>query len=156
LLKKNPLLEVLQIPSGKHFTFPMRSDTKPYDNNDVRLALKYAIDREQLVNKVLRGAGRVANDHPIPNNYRFHNPNLAQRKYDPDKAKYQLKKAGLEGHTFNLHSSEGCYDGAVDAAILYSESAAKAGINIKVVREPADGYWAGVWMQKSWTASYWK
>lgn len=155
LLAKSPNLEVLKIPSGKHFTFPMRADTKPFDNNDVRLALKYAIDREQIVNTVLKGAGRVANDHPIPTTYRFYNPNLPQRKYDPDKAKFHLKKAGLEGHTFQLHTSNGCYDGAVDAAILYSESAAKAGVKIKVVREPSDGYWANVWMQVPWSVSYW-
>ena len=34
-------------------------------------------------------------------------------------------------------------------------SAAKAGINIKPVREPNDGYWSDVWMKKPFCAVYW-
>ncbi|MFQ5436257.1 MAG: peptide ABC transporter substrate-binding protein, partial [Anaerolineae bacterium] len=35
------------------------------------------------------------------------------------------------------------------------ESAAKAGIKIKVVREPDDGYWENVWIKKEWVQCYW-
>ena len=155
LLKRSPGIEVLQITCFKHYSFPMFTDMKPYDNNDVRLALKYAVDREQMVNIILRGAGVVGNDHPIAPIQRFHASKLPQRKFDPDKAKYHIKKAGAEGYTFRLHTSNGAFDGAVDAAVLYKESAAKAGINIEVVREPADGYWSNVWLKKPWCACYW-
>ena len=33
-------------------------------------------------------------------------------------------------------------------AVLFKEHAAKAGIEINVVREPDDGYWANVWLKK--------
>ena len=39
--------------------------------------------------------------------------------------------------------------------MLYKESAAKAGIKIEVVREPADGYWSNVWMKKPWCYTNW-
>ena len=39
--------------------------------------------------------------------------------------------------------------------MLYKEHASKAGIDIEVVREPADGYWSNVWMVKPWSMSYW-
>ena len=39
--------------------------------------------------------------------------------------------------------------------MLYKEHAAKAGIDINVVREPNDGYWSNVWMQKPWCMCYW-
>jgi peptide/nickel transport system substrate-binding protein len=39
--------------------------------------------------------------------------------------------------------------------MLYQETAKKAGINIKVVREPSDGYWNNVWTKKPWSACYW-
>jgi len=155
LLRKSPGVEVLQITGFKHFTFPMHMDIKPYDNNDVRMALKLACDREQMVDKILRGCGTVGNDHPIAPIMRFHASKLPQRKFDPDKAKYHIKKAGYQGHTFNLHTSNGAFDGAVDAAVIYKEGAAKAGINIEVVREPADGYWSNVWLKKPWCACYW-
>ena len=43
----------------------------------------------------------------------------------------------------------------MDAAVLMKEHAAKAGIEINVVREPDDGYWSNVWMKKPWCMCYW-
>jgi peptide/nickel transport system substrate-binding protein len=56
-------------------------------------------------------------------------------------------------HTFELHACE--LDEFTDKAILYSEQAKKAGINIKVVNHPADGYWDTVWLKEPWTMCYW-
>jgi peptide/nickel transport system substrate-binding protein len=39
--------------------------------------------------------------------------------------------------------------------VLIQESAAQAGIKIKVVREPDDGYWESVWIKKEWCQCYW-
>jgi peptide/nickel transport system substrate-binding protein len=36
----------------------------------------------------------------------------------------------------------------VDAALLFKEHAAKAGIHVNVVRAPNDGYWTNVWLKK--------
>ncbi|NIP90214.1 MAG: peptide ABC transporter substrate-binding protein, partial [Gammaproteobacteria bacterium] len=47
LLKRNKDIEVTQITGTQHYTMAMHTDVAPYDNNDVRLALKYGIDREQ-------------------------------------------------------------------------------------------------------------
>lgn len=155
LLERNSELAVQNIEGWKHFTLPMLTDTPPYDNNEVRLALKWAIDRQQLVDTVLRGYGRVGNDHPIAAINRYHNPDLPQREFDPDKAKFHMKKSGLAGQAFELHISDAAFNGAVDAAVLYQESAAKAGINIQPIREPADGYWSRVWMNLPWCGSFW-
>ncbi|MEE9147328.1 MAG: ABC transporter substrate-binding protein [Candidatus Tectomicrobia bacterium] len=155
LLEKVPGLQVIKSNGTKHYTIPMMSTVAPYDNNDVRLALKYAIDRAQLVKTVLRGYGTIGNDHPIGQNQRFYAAQVPQREYDPDKAKYHMRQAGLQGHTFKLHVSNAAFGGAVDAAVLYKEHASKAGIQIEVVQEPADGYWSNVWMKKPWTFSFW-
>ena len=45
--------------------------------------------------------------------------------------------------------------GAVDTAVLFKEQAAKAGIDINIVREPDDGYWTDVWLKKPFVGSYW-
>ena len=148
LLERMPKVVGINVTGTTHYTIPMLTDTKPFDNNDVRLAMKYAIDREQMVKQVLRGYGSVGNDTPIAPMQRYFNKDLPQRKFDPDKAKFHLKKAGLEGRTFQLHTSDAAYPGAVDTAVLYKEQAAKAGINIDIVREPTDGYWSNVWMKK--------
>jgi peptide/nickel transport system substrate-binding protein len=133
----------------------MRTDTPPFDNNEVRQALKYAVDREALLQSVLRGHGVLGNDHPIGRSNRYHADELEQRTYDPDKAKFHLKNAGLSSLKVDLSAADAAFAGAVDAAVLYKEHAAKPGIEINVVREPNDGYWSNVWLKKPWCAVYW-
>ncbi|MCH8000057.1 MAG: ABC transporter substrate-binding protein [Proteobacteria bacterium] len=155
LLKRRKGIKVEETSGTAHYTFAMRTDTPPFDNNDVRLALKYALDREALLKSVLRGHGVVGNDHPIGRSNRYHAGDLPQRTYDPDKAKFHLKKAGVSNLTVDLSAADAAFAGAVDAAVLYKEHAKKAGIEINVVREPNDGYWSDVWMKKAWCAVYW-
>ena len=155
LLARSPGVQVIETTGTKHYTIPMRTDQAPFDDNDARLAMKYAIDRDQLLKAILSGHGQLGNDHPISPSNRFYASELPQRKYDPEKAKFHLKKAGLLDHTFKLHTAEAAYSGAIDTAVLYKEHAAKAGIKIEVVREPDDGYWSEVWMKKNWCFSYW-
>lgn len=155
LLKRNRGIRIEETSGTQHYTFAMRTDTKPFTSNNVRLALKYAIDREALVETILRGHGVVGNDHPIGRSNRFYASELEQRVYDPDKAKFYLKKAGVSRLEVDLSAADAAFPGAVDAAVLYKEHAAKAGIVINVIREPNDGYWSNVWMKKPWCAVYW-
>jgi peptide/nickel transport system substrate-binding protein len=121
---------------------------------DLRLAVKYAVDRDALVQKVLQGYGKVANDHPVPDTDPLFSPDLAQRAFDPDKAKFHLKKSGYDGKIV-LTVSDGAFAGAVQAGEIIQDSAAKAGIDIALDRAPADGYWDNVWMKVPFCASYW-
>ena len=155
LLKKMPGIQVYNVTGTHFYSFPMLCDVSPYNKNDVRLALKYAIDRGEMVNKILSGFGALGNDHPIAPILRFHASELPQREYDPDKARFHMKKAGLESYTFNLSAADAAFPGAVDAAVLYKEHAAKAGIKIEVVREASDGYWSNVWINRPWCAGGW-
>ena len=153
LLDKLPGIHALKATGTFHNTIPMMVDKAPYDNNDVRLGLKYAIDREQLVKIVLNGYGTIGNDHPIAPITKFHNKELPQRQFDPDKARFHLKKAGMLGHTFELHAT--ALGNFTDTAVLYSEQAKKAGVKIKVINHPADGYWDSVWLKEPWCMCYW-
>ena len=155
LLAQREGINIVETSGTQHFTFAMRCDTPPFDNVHVRLALKHAIDRDAIVRTILRGHGTLGNDHPISRSNRYHADNLEQRAYDPDKAMHHLKQAGMEGLSIDLSAADAAFAGAVDAAVLYKEHAAKAGININVVREPDDGYWSNVWMQKPYCAVYW-
>jgi peptide/nickel transport system substrate-binding protein len=155
LLERNTEVSVKETSGTAHYTIPMLTDTPPYDNNDLRLAIKYACDREAMVKTILRGHGAVGNDHPIGRSNQYHAGDLEQRSYDIDKAKFHLKKAGYDSINLELHASDAAFGGAVDAAILLKEHAAPAGIDISVIREPADGYWADHWMKTPWIMSYW-
>jgi len=155
LLDRKPGLSVLQVAGTKHYTYPMDVRQAPFDNNDVRMALKLGIDREGFVKTVLRGYGSLGNDHPIATSQNYHASNLEQRKYDPEKAKWHLKKAGYDGLDVEMSASDAAFAGAVDATQLYAESLKKAGINLTVKRASADGYWSNTWMKVPWSASYW-
>lgn len=155
LMKRMKGIEILEQKGFQHYSFAMQCNQAPYNNKDIRQALKYGIDREQMLKTILRGYGTIGNDHPISPANRFYAKDLEQRQYDPDKAKFHLKKSGLGVTAFDFHTADAAFEGAVDAGILYKEQAAKAGITINVVREPNDGYWSNVWMKKPFCAVYW-
>ena len=152
LLSRQPGIVVSGVGGTRHFPMPMLKSLSPFDNKDVQMTLKFGIDREEWVKKILKGHGYVGNDHPVGRNQRHFASALEQRTYDPDKAKHHLKKAGLDSLMVPLTAAE-VYSGAVDGAILYQEHARHAGITIDVQRLPADGYWSEVPLNKPWHLS---
>jgi len=154
LLKQAPNVEILRTSGRSFYAFIMHCNAAPFDNNDLRLALKYAIDREAMVQKILGGYGKVGNDFPINETYALFPEGIEQRAYDPDKAAFHYKKSGHDGPVL-LRTSDVAFPGAVDAAVLFQESARKAGIEIEVKREPGDGYWSNVWNVQPFSAVFW-
>ncbi|MEH6578377.1 MAG: ABC transporter substrate-binding protein [Amphritea sp.] len=154
LLARMPKINIENTSGRGHYTFIMHCDKAPFDNNHLRLALKDAIDREEMVKRILHGYGSVGNDFPINQAYDLFPSEIEQRVYDPDKAAHHYKKSGHSGPVV-LRVSDAAFSGAVDAAVLYQQQAAKAGIKIEVKREPSDGYWSNVWNAKPFCASYW-
>lgn len=155
LLKRDPNLWIVNVAGTQHYTAPMITTNAPFDNNDVRLALKYAANRQEMVDKILFGNGLPGNDNPITPANRYFDPTIAQRDFDPDRARFHLKRAGMDGLKVRLSAADAAFGGAVDTAVLYSESAKKCGIDIEVVREPNDGYWSNVWLRKDWCMCFW-
>jgi len=157
LLKANPNTEIFEVTGNQHFSFPMLSKTAPFDDNNIRLALKHSLDREAMLQTILRGHGYIGNDHPIGKSNRYFAAELEQKSYDPDKARHYLKKAGRTNLEVDLSAADAAFGGAVDAAVLFKEHAAAAGITINVVREPNDGYWSNIWNtdNRKWCMCYW-
>ena len=155
LLERVPNINVNSVEGWQHYSIPMRTDMAPFNDFNVRNALKFALDRQVMVDTILHGHGSVGNDHPVASVNPYYNAELPQRSYDPEKAKWHLKQAGLSSLKVDLSSADAAFGGAVDAATLYREQAMKAGIDINIVREPNDGYWSDVWLKKAWCFSYW-
>jgi peptide/nickel transport system substrate-binding protein len=133
----------------------MHADTAPFDNNELRMALKHAINRTDMVDKILRGYGSIGNDMPINAAYPLFDDTIPQREYDAAKAAEHYKKSGHDGSPIILRVADGAFPGAVDAAALFQESARAAGIPLEIKREPNDGYWSEVWNKQPFCASYW-
>jgi peptide/nickel transport system substrate-binding protein len=155
LLQRNPNLVIDNVPSAAAITMPMFCDTAPYDNKDVRNALKLAMNRDEIIEKIAFGAATKANDFHHSPAMPYWPDDIPQHDYDPDQAKSLLKKAGAEGLKVNLSSADSIYSGAVDMCVLYAEHAKAAGISINVVREPNDGYYSDVWLKKPFCVVAW-
>ncbi len=155
LLDRAPGLTVRNVSGRGHYVFIMHVDTAPFDNVDLRLALKLAINREEMVDKILRGYGGVGNDMPINAAYPLFDAGIPQRSYDPAAAAEAYKRSGHDGSPIILRTADGAFPGAVEAAQLFQESARAAGIPLEIKREPNDGYWSEVWNKQPFCASYW-
>ena len=155
LLSRNPNIEIDNVSSAQAITLPMHVDVAPFDNTDVRMALKLSINREDIIEKIAFGAATIGNDFHHAPTMPYFPSEIPQRQYDPDKARSLLKKAGMENLKVNISAADSITTGAMDAMILYAEHAKAAGININVVREPNDGYWSDVWLKKPWCMVTW-
>jgi peptide/nickel transport system substrate-binding protein len=157
LLQRNPEIAITEVTGYAHYVLPMLTTVAPFDNVDVRAALKWALNREEIAEKVFLGHATPGNDNPIPPppSVKFAIDPQPRYTYDPEKAKFHLQKAGLSSLKVDLSVSDAAFTGAVDVGTLYQESAKAAGIDINVIREPSDGYWDNVWLKKPWCASYW-
>ncbi|MDX3004213.1 ABC transporter substrate-binding protein [Kribbella solani] len=110
--------------------FVMKVDQAPFDNPDVRLAFKLLADRQRLVDVVLAGRGEVGNDL-FGKGYQYYPAELPARERDVDKAKALLTKAGLVGKQVEIFTADASA-GFVEAATLFAEQVAEAGVRLKV------------------------
>jgi peptide/nickel transport system substrate-binding protein len=124
----------------------VRVDRSPGSNPDFVLALKYLLNRDQIVKSIQLGNGVVANDQPIAANNRFYFKGLPQRPYDPDKAKWHLQKANVGSAAIPVVASPAATS-SVEIALVLQQAAQQVGLNLEVKRMPSDGYWSTHWMK---------
>ncbi|MBW7921639.1 MAG: ABC transporter substrate-binding protein [Rubellimicrobium sp.] len=154
LVSAVPGVNIEPVDGKGFYPFNMFCNTAPFDNYELRMALKYAVDRKEMLDKILRGYGSVGNDSPINAAYPLFSDDIEQREFDPDKAADHYRRSGHSGPIV-LRTAEVAFPGAVDAAALYAQTCAEAGIEIQIQREPDDGYWSDVWNVKPFSLSYW-
>ncbi len=137
---------VHETKSGLYTDLILRQDMRPSGNPDFVLAMKYLLDRDEILNAVFRGYARLGNDQPVPPGNRYYLADLPQRTYDPERARFHLRRAGLVGAQLAMYASPAA-ERSVDIATLLQESAGKIGLNLSVNRVPSDGYWSNHWMK---------
>ena len=121
--------------TGAITPFTMRVDQAPFNDVNVRQAMRLLVGRPQLINSALSGNGVVASDVFSP-----YDPNFdgsLHRAADIPQAKSLLKKAGQENLTVQLVTSA-VATGTVSMATVLQQQAKAAGvtINLKTV-DPA-------------------
>lgn len=147
-------INLLETGASNSMTISMWVDEPPFDDVRVREALKYAVDRQAMIDSVLLGYGEVGNDNPVPPS----SPNAYThdaRPHDIEKAKALLAEAGHgDGLEFDLYTAEGV-PGMVNMAQTFAQMLSDAGVTVNVIETPADSYWDDVWLTKPILTSAW-
>lgn len=97
----------------------------------VRQALVYAIDRNQILEQLMKGHGEVV-DGFLSSAGPFYDETITPIPYDPEKAKELLKEAGWDGSQilrFYVNSNDGTF---VNAAQVMAAQWATVGIKVEI------------------------
>ncbi len=99
----------------------------------VRQAIVYALDRETILNKLLKGSGEVV-DPPYTSLNPYLNKDIPQYTYDPGKAKAMLEEAGWDfDRTINLVVPIGNKDREQSANII-TQNLTEIGLKIEMTK----------------------
>jgi len=148
-------VQVLEERDSQIGLFVGRTDQGAFANPDVRRAVKYAVQRDEMVSALFEGSGSVSHDNPLFPSSRYFSADLPRHDYDADKAAHYWKKSGYDG-PIRLSVADGAtFAGAVECAQLMQASASAAGLPFEIDRVPADGYWSEVWMKHDFCSSIW-
>ena len=81
------------LPSLRVYALFLNTDDPILKDQNVRLAINYAVDREELLNKLLNSEGKIAAG-PIPPGLPGSSPDINGYDFNPKKAQEILEKAG--------------------------------------------------------------
>jgi peptide/nickel transport system substrate-binding protein len=153
VLRSDDRLRILSSETGTWLPFTMRVDRPPFDDVRVRQALRLVVDREQMVNQVLSGQGRVGNDlyAPFDPAYASH---LPQRRQDLAKARSLLREAGHPQLEVELVTAP-IQAGAVEAAQVFQQQAKAAGITVHLRRLDTTTFFGENYLKWDFAQSFW-
>ncbi|SME89540.1 ABC transporter substrate-binding protein [Streptomyces sp. Amel2xC10] len=135
-------VEIVRLRNSAMQAFCMKTDRPPFDDPLVRQAFFLIADRRELVDGALSGAGVIGNDL-FGKGYEYYADGLPQREQDLDRARALLKRAGAEKLTVTLDTSS-VAAGFTEAAGIFRDQAAKAGVTVNVRMGSKDSYWADI------------
>ena len=151
-LDADPDIMVVTNPIGSSSVAYCQIDTPPFDNNDLRLAIKYATNRPQHADLVYGGRAHHMNDIPLPSLIRFGLEGT--REHNVAMAREHLNRAGYPDGidlTLTLASMEDW----VEWTQVWQQQLAEAGINIELNVTPADTYWGDQWLSAPFAMTGW-
>ena len=144
---------LLSTPASSQASICILKNTKPGESDDFVKGMQYIQDREHIVTRILKGKGQLGNDTPIS---AAHGADwcseLAQREYDPDKAKFYFKKSGYSGADLFVAPVT---SGIEEISLLTQANCSKIGFKLNLKRVPNDGYWGSVWMKEPLNVVQW-
>ncbi|MFF0622476.1 ABC transporter substrate-binding protein [Streptomyces sp. NPDC004296] len=133
-------IQIVRLRNSAMQAFCMKTDRPPFDDKRVRQAFFLIADRRELVEGALSGAGTIGNDL-FGKGYEYYVDGLPQRSQDLDQARHLLKQADAEGLKVTLDTSA-VAAAFTEAAGIFRDQAAKAGVTVDVRTGSKDSYWS--------------
>ena len=146
-------IQVIVSDTGFFTPFTMRTDKPPFNDVRVRQAMRLALDRPQMRDSVFSGAGLLGNDLFAPYDPTYDH-SIPQRVQDIAQAKSLLKKAGQEGLTVELVTSD-IAAGTVSAAQVLKQQADSAGFNVQLKQVTPTEFFGSNYLQWDFSQDYW-
>lgn len=131
ILQKTPGIIALPSRTGSIEPFTMRVDTKPFDDVNVRQAMRAIVNRPEFIATTLDGFGTLAADVTSPYDPDF--DTSFKREQDIDLAKSLLKKAGYDNDLkVTLSTSLAINSSALNMATVFKNQAKAAGVTVNI------------------------
>lgn len=142
-----------EIPTGNWRGIVLHTGMKPFDDVRVRRAVRLAVDRKAMLGLAAGGAGTVGCDTPVGPRDQYRSTRTCAQ--DIAAAKALLAQAGYPNGLdmeINVATLEAVWPAMAEA---FQQQVAAAGIRVKIVTVPTDGYWSNVWMKRPVTMTRW-
>ncbi|OFX27843.1 MAG: hypothetical protein A2Z07_01755 [Armatimonadetes bacterium RBG_16_67_12] len=97
--------QTIELPSA--FYIALNATKFPFGDKKVRQALMYGLNRQQIVERVLKGSANLATGPYAKAFGKFYSPNLKPYPYDVNKAKALLAEAGFRPGAGGILEKEG-------------------------------------------------
>jgi peptide/nickel transport system substrate-binding protein len=146
-------LKVLISHTGQWQPFTMRIDQAPFNDVRVRQAMRLIVNRPQMVEQVLSGQGRIANDMYSPFDPAY-DSSLPQRAQDIDQAKSLLKSAGHAGLSVQLVTAP-VFQGVVQAAQVFAQQASAAGVKVSLRKLDTGTFYGPNYLKWTFAQDFW-
>jgi peptide/nickel transport system substrate-binding protein len=146
--------KVLNSEGGGWLTISMAVDQEPFTDVRVRQAMRLIVDRDAMVEQVLSGYGRVANDLYAPLDSAYLGNDVPQRTQDLDAAKQLLADAGKSDLTIDLFAPNDTA-GLPEMVQLFAEQAKGAGITVNAQVIDGGTYWGDEYLKRTFAVDYW-
>lgn len=103
------------IASTRVIFLVMTNDRAPFDSQEFRQAMNYAVDVEGIIDELLEGFGEQTSQ-PTLEGHVGHNPEAEPYPYDPDMAEELVEESGYAGEEIVLQTPTGRYLGDEEIA----------------------------------------
>ncbi len=107
-VQEDPDIEARTVTSFRNIFCAMKNESEPFDSEEFRQAMNYAVDSEEIIGDVLSGFGEPMSQ-PVAPGVNGYNPDLEPYGQDIELAEELVEESGYSGAEIELVAPQGRY-----------------------------------------------